>query len=641
MEFSSPVLIFIVSFGIVALASKQIGEFFSRYKLPLISGFLFAGVLVGPFVLNIIPKEALGKLRFVDEISLAFIAFAAGSELFLKDLRSRFKSIAWVTIGLVLATSILGSLTFFFLTDIIPFTQNMSLTSRIAISILAGAILVARSPSSAIAIVNELRAKGPFTQTMLGVTVIMDVVVIVLFAFNSEIADALLNNISVNAGFVVLLLAELALSIFLGYLLGKFIQFVLSVNLKSAHKAIIILSLGYSVFLASTFVRQFSHDNLGIEFLLEPLLICMIASFYVINWTPHRDQMLEILHKTGPVIYIAFFTLTGASLALDVLATVWGIALTLFFVRLITIFIGSFIGGTIAGEPRRNNFVSWMAYVTQAGVGLGLAKEVAVEFPAFGESFATLIISVIVLNQIVGPPLFKWVINFVGEAHPRGASTFDGTRDVIIFGVDNQARIVADLLKKQGWQIQWACTDESCASVEHDAEQPITFIPRIDLESIKSLGASKADAIVAMLSDKENYQLCELFYENYGTETLVVRLNDISYREDFHKLDVLTVNPSTATVRLIDQFVRTPDAASLLLDMESDHKMLDVYVRDPSLHGIALRDLRLPFDVRIVAIHRHGHDIVSTGYTRLRVGDKVTVLGTQENIDEVILKFEV
>ncbi|MBC8334375.1 MAG: cation:proton antiporter [Anaerolineales bacterium] len=294
----------------------------------------------------------------MDEISLGFIAFAAGSELYLKDLRDRLKGIAWVTTGLVLSTSIFGTLAFFFLTDLIPFTQNMSVTSRIAISILAGAILVARSPSSAIAIVNELRAKGPFTQTILGVTVIMDVVVIILFAFNSEIADALLTNISLNAGFVLLLFGELALSIFLGYLLGKLIQLLLSIKIRRVSKAIITLMLGYSVFISSTFLRHFSHNQLGTELLLEPLLICMVASFFVINWTPHRDQMLEILHKTGPTIYILFFTLTGASLALDVLSKTWQIALALFFIRLVSVFIGSFTGGTIAGEPMKNNAVS-------------------------------------------------------------------------------------------------------------------------------------------------------------------------------------------------------------------------------------------------------------------------------------------
>ena len=641
MQINTTIMIFVFSFGIVALASKEIGAFFARYKLPLISGFLFAGILVGPYMLNIIPSKAISNLRFVDEISLAYIAFAAGSELYLKELRSRFKSIAWVTTGLVLSTSIIGSFAFFFLSQYIPFTQGMSPSSRIAVSLLVGAILVARSPSSAIAIVNELRAKGPFTQTMLGVTVIMDVVVIILFAFNSEIAEALLSNLTLNLSFVAFLLAELALSIFFGYLLGKLFSFILFQNIKRTPKGIIILSLGYFVFIMVKFLRHYSFEHLGTEMLLEPLLICMIASFVVINWTPHRDQFLEILHELGPTIYIVFFTLTGASLALDVLAKTWQIALSLFFIRLLSIFIGSFLGGTIAGEPMKNNTVSWMAYVTQAGVGLGLAKEVAVEFPQFGLDFATIIIAVIVLNQIAGPPLFKWVINYIGEAHPRGESTYDGMRDAFIFGTDDQARALALLLKSKGWQIKWVCTDSSCAMNTPKEGESLSVLKAIDLDNLKRIDANKADAVIAMLSDDENYQLCELFYEHYGTETLVVRLTDISDQERFNKLGVLTVNPGTATVHLLDQFARSPDAASLLLDIESDHQMRDVYVRDPNLHGIPLRDLRFPTDTLIVAIHRGVNDIVSHGYTRLRLGDKVTVIGSAESLEKVVLKLEV
>jgi len=122
---------------------------------------------------------------------------------------------------------------------------------------------------------------------------------------------------------------------------------------------------------------------------------------------------------------------------------------------------------------------------------------------------------------------------------------------------------------------------------------------------------------------------------------MVVRLNDITDQERFNKLGVLTVNPGTATVHLLDQFARSPDAASLLLDIESDHQMQDIYVRDHNLHGIPMRDLRLPHDLRIIAVHRHGHDIVSTGYTRLRIGDKVTVLGSLESIEAAVLKLEI
>ena len=160
MENLTTNLIYISSFMMIALSSKQIGHFFKQAKLPLISGFLFTGVIAGPYILNLITAEAVANARFIDEIALAIIAFAAGSELYLKELRDRIKSITWITAGLVLSTFTLGTLTFILLADYIPFMQSMSITARIAVAILGGAILVARYPSSAIAIVNELRAKG-------------------------------------------------------------------------------------------------------------------------------------------------------------------------------------------------------------------------------------------------------------------------------------------------------------------------------------------------------------------------------------------------------------------------------------------------------------------------------------------------
>ena len=152
MENGLNFLLFIASFIIIALASKQIGQFFTRFRLPLITGFLFAGILTGPYGLNLITEQALENLRFIDEISLAFIAFAAGSELYLQELKSRFKSIASITTGLVISTFTLSvAVLFFIMSDFIPFMQSMPAASRLAVAILVGAILVARSPSSAIA----------------------------------------------------------------------------------------------------------------------------------------------------------------------------------------------------------------------------------------------------------------------------------------------------------------------------------------------------------------------------------------------------------------------------------------------------------------------------------------------------------
>jgi len=642
MDFIQPnILIIAAGFGIIAIASKQIGQFFSRVRFPLITGFLITGMIAGPYVLGLIPAETAESLRFIDEIALAFIAFAAGSELYLKELRSRFRSITWIMAGNALVIPVLGSATVFLLADFIPFMQTMSLTSRFAVSIMAGAIMVARSPSSAIAIVNELRAKGPFTQTVLGVTMVTDVAVIFLFAFTSSVADAILTDFGFNLNFIILLLAELLISLTLGYLLGKILQLILGICMKRLYKIGLILLLGYGVFILSAVIRDTSHQYFPFELFLEPLLICMIGSFMVTNYSKYRDEFSRNLREAGPPIYVAFFTLTGASLALDVLVSIWPIALGLFAVRLVAIFIGSFSGGVLAGDPMKHNRLSWATYVTQAGIGLGLAKEVSVEFSEWGTAFATMIISVIVLSQIVGPPFFKWAIQRVGEAHARAdTADFDGIHDAIIFGLESQSLALAQQLRIHGWQVKIACREAQYMEDINGSDVAVYPSPELNLDTLHQLDAEHADAIIMLLSDEENYRICELAYEHFGTENLVVRLNARANFDRFHELDALIVDPSTAIVSLLDHLVRSPVATSLLLGMEENQDTVDIEVRDPNLHGVALRDIRIPLDTLILAVHRNGHTLISHGYTRLELGDRVTVVGSLTSLDEVMLRFE-
>ncbi len=642
MENYLDIIIFIAGFTVIALASKQIGGFFVKVNLPLISGFLFTGIIAGPYILNLISVEATENLRFVDEISLAFIAFAAGSELYLKDLRSRFRSIRWVTFGLVISTFTLGSMAVLILADYIPFMREMSATYRFAVAILAGAILVARSPSSAIAIVNELRATGPFTKTVLGVTVIMDVVVIALFAVNSSIADALLTGMNFDLGFVILLLAELLMSLLAGYALGMVLQFILSRRINRGVKTALILLAGYGIFVASAVIRNLSREHLPFELLLEPLLICMIGSFLATNYSNFRTELLKILHDIGLPIYIAFFTLTGASLALDVLASTWPIALALFVVRLGAIFIGSFSGGVVAGDPMSHNRVGWMSYITQAGVGLGLAKAVVVEFPEWGTAFATIIISIIVLNQIVGPPFFKWAIHLVGEAHPRAETPeFDGIRDAIIFGLEGQSLALARLLRSNHWHVKIATRKVSFVEdMGDESDVEICPISGLTLKALDKLGTGQAEAIVTMLSDEENYKICELAYEHFGTENMIVRLNDRANFNRFHRLGSMMRDRTTAIVSLLDRFVRSPSAASLLLGMDKNQDVLELEVRNPDLRGIAIRDLRLPLDIHILSVRRRGHMLLSHGYTRLELGDWITVVGSLASLENMTLRLD-
>ncbi len=633
--------VFAVGFTLIAFASKQMGTSLVKTGLPLISAFLLTGILAGPYVLNMISKEAVNSLRFVDEISLGFIAFAAGGELYIEEMKTRFKSIAWITIGLVIFTFSLTALTVFFLADYIPFMKPMPVIAKGAVSILAGAILVARSPSSAIAIVNELRAKGPFTQTVLGVTVIMDVVVIVFFSVNSSLADALLTQVAFNSGLILLLIFEITVSIGLGFLVSKCLLGILLLPIQKLFKTILILFAGYMVFYTSASIRQISHDLFLVEILFEPLLICMVAGFSMSNTSRFRLEFSKILYDIAPPIYICFFTLTGASLALPVLATTWPIAITLFLVRGGAIFLGSFIGGTLAKNPMKANAVSWMGYITQAGVGLGLAKEVTVEFPEFGSQFATIIISIIVLNQLVGPPLFKYAIKLMKEDHPKAkGDLFEGIKEAVIFGTDGQASALALSLVSQGWTVKLVLNGKD-DPLDDFQNIKVYHLSNFSLEELKRIHCDRASALVTMLSDEQNLEICEVAYENFATQTLIARLNDRFNIKKFELLGVLIVDPSTAIVGLLDHFVRSPAAASMLMGMHKERNVVDLPIKNPDMAGLALRDLRLPFDIIIMSIQRRGVLFVPHGFTRLEPGDLVTVVGSLESIRELSLRFEV
>jgi Trk K+ transport system NAD-binding subunit/Kef-type K+ transport system membrane component KefB len=633
------ILIFLVGFVIVAIAANQIAKVFQKIKFPLITGLIITGIIAGSSVLNFIPSNAIDKLHFLNEIALAIIAFSAGSELYLKDLRSRIQSIKWMTIGQLIITFVASSIVIYFAADSIPFMADLSIKSKIAISILFGTIFVARSPSSAIAVINEMRANGPFTKTVMGVTVVKDVLVIILFAICFSIAKAFINGDEIGFLFLAILFLELIASFGIGYLLGKFLQIPFNYKIPHSIKAFLIVAIGYGVYVFAYYVKLETSIYLHHEFVLEPLLICIIGSFVLTNYSKHRIEFSELLDEISPFIYIIFFTLTGASLSLQVLYSVFGIAFALFFLRLLTMFFGGIFGVYAAKDKKEYRFIAWMPYLTQAGVALGLATIISDEFPTWGHEFETIIIAIIVINQLIGPPLFKWSLNFLKESHTKASlQQFDGTRDAVIFGVESQSLALANQLEKHKWETRIVGFD--ITDLNKETEYDYIHLEDISLKSILSLQLEKTEGIVLMLSDEKNYQLAELIYENIGTENVVVRLNKRENFDKFHKLGALIIEPATAMVSLLDHFVRSPNATSLLLGMDQGQDSMDIEIRNQDIHGMRLRDLRLPSDVLVLSVRRKGQLLVSHGYTRLRIGDIMTLVGSETSLEELKFKFD-
>lgn len=634
------IAVYLVAFIWVLFASAYTSKFFQRIKLPLITGFLVAGLICGPYVLEFLSSESVLRLNFVNDLSLAFIALAAGNELYLKDIRSQFKSIAWNVFGQLVVTFVFSALAVFWLASYIPFMQEMPALAKTAVAILLATIFVARSPSSAMAVINEMRAKGPFTQMSIGVTVIKDVLVILLFAICFSVSRLLISGKDIDPTFLLILLAELLVAVGMGYVLDKLIRLVFSVRVHSFPKGIAVLILGYGVFYLNHWISDATTPWISNGFHFEPLLSCITASFLLTNYSRFRADFQAFVEYFGLPIYAAFFTLTGASLDIQVFMQVWLVAIVLFLVRLISLVLGSLTGASLAGDPPLFRKIGWMPFVTQAGVGLGLATQVALEFPAWGTEFASIIVAVIVLNQFIGPPLFKWALIKVGESHiPTRAPDYDGVRDVFIFGADNQGWALARQLMGQGWNAE-IIGNRGHYTPQESPDIPLHQLKSFDLEALEAINIRKGDAVVLLLTDEENLELCNIIREKVGIKEIVVRLNDHSNFDQFHELDVLIVEPATATVSLLDQFVRSPVAASLLLGADGGQQTMDVEVSDEEMHGTLIRDLRLPSDTIILSVKRRDEIIISHGYTRLRLGDIVSVVGSNESLEKIRLRFE-
>ena len=184
--------------------------------------------------------------------------------------------------------------------------------------------------------------------------------------------------------------------------------------------------------------------------LQDALLTCLATGIALTNLSNNRTELTRMIKRLDNYVYCAFFTLTGASLELDIMIHAFAIACVLVVSRVVALFIGSYYGGMIAGESKEDSKYAGFCYITQAGVTLGLAKEVHLNFPGWGGYFSTMIIATVVLNQLMGPPLMRWALRQVGDAM-RGNSP--NAEKVIVVGINKNHTRVLDSLVMMQWEI--------------------------------------------------------------------------------------------------------------------------------------------------------------------------------------------
>jgi Kef-type K+ transport system membrane component KefB len=402
------------SLGFILLSAYTTAQILRIAGLPLISGYIFVGILAGPYMTGFLTHDMVSRFRLVDDLALSFIALTAGGTLHLQFLRKRGKAILINIFLQTLFAFTLVFLSFFFMSNRLSLMPNLTEAQIMVLACLLGVIAVARSPSSAIAIINECRASGMFTTTVLGVTVAIDVLIIIMFTLAMAVSEIIMGaGTAVDFRLITGLTLAVAGSLALGIVLGKGISLYIG---KVGHDlSLFLLFFAFSVFKACLWFNQFMEAHFAVSLHLEPLLICISAGFTVQNFSKYGYIFMEAMERFALPIFVLFFSIAGASLNLDALLMTWPLAAFLVIIRTLGIFGSTWVAGTLNRDSSQHRRIAWMAYITQAGVAIGLAQLAQRRFPELGVYLTTLVLAVITINQVVGPITFKIALKKAGE----------------------------------------------------------------------------------------------------------------------------------------------------------------------------------------------------------------------------------
>lgn len=389
----------------LAIGFLLIGAFISgkaavSVGLPRITGFLLIGILAGPYATGLLTKDMLAAGKVVEGLAVALIALTAGGEIRLPWVRRQAARLAAVGVCQIVIVGFATFATMLLLRPLFPFMPEDNLHAAI-IALVFGAIAISNSPTVTIAMIAENRADGPLSRTVLGITVIVDMCVIVLFALVLAMAkDALGDGGDGSLG--AKLTRELGGSVVAGIGFGIGIAWFL--RNVGRDTPVFVLAACFAIFGLS----QALH--------LETLLVALTAGFWVENFSDARgEELIAGVERVSLPVYAVFFAAAGAKVDLGALASMWPLALLLCSVRAAGIWASTTLGTRISrAEPVIRRY-AWMGLISQAGVTLALASILARSFPEWGDDIQVLIIAMIAIHECVGPIAFQYALKRAGE----------------------------------------------------------------------------------------------------------------------------------------------------------------------------------------------------------------------------------
>jgi NhaP-type Na+/H+ or K+/H+ antiporter len=383
----------ILSLGLIFLFALLAAKLIHLVRLPMVTAYLIMGILIGPQVGNLINPRILEASGLFSEFVLGVIAFVIGENFSLGQFRRLGKSVLWISVGEVLVSWGLVSL-----------SLRLLLGQPLYLCLLFGAIAPATAPAATIMVIREYKSKGILTDTLLGVVAVDDAWGLILFAISLAMAKELyyvthLHPLKV-VGFALL---KVLGSFIIGGVLGWI--FTISSRFARHREETLIYTLGFILL------------GVGLSKLADAsvLLTNMFFGATVVNLHPRGRRFFDLIKDVDFPLYLLFFVLAGASLELGALKQLSLVGLAYFFTRPLGEWLGAWLGASVAKSVKVVKRYLGFGLIPQAGVALGMAVYVKAAFPEAGAVILSVIIGTTVLYEIVGPIFTKFALQRAGE----------------------------------------------------------------------------------------------------------------------------------------------------------------------------------------------------------------------------------
>jgi len=357
-------------------------------KLPNVTGFLIAGLLIGPYCFKLISVDMLDTLDILTTAALGFIAFSIGSEFKLAHIKAIGGKIILITVCEALGAVILVDVAVIAFGFPVPMALTM------------GAIAAATAPAATLLVVRQYRAKGELTSTLLPVVAMDDAIGLMAYAISVSVAKMIQNGDAFNVMTTIVdPLLEIVLSLAAGGVLGAVVAISNRFFQSKANRLSISIA---AVLLGASLAQKFD---------LSPLLLCMAIGAVYVNLRNDAIQTLEHVDTWTPPLFMMFFVISGADLNVSMLPKL-GLIGVLYIVARV---IGKYFGCTISKtSPKIRKYLGF-SLVPQAGVAIGIAQLAVRELPQYGASIQAVILCATLIYELIGPVLTKASLIKAGE----------------------------------------------------------------------------------------------------------------------------------------------------------------------------------------------------------------------------------